>query len=88
MRADSHAHLQRSRVDITLGIHEFDRAKENAYIGLAQELMVNRLIIKVRVKRTSSGFITYTDMQHHVISADLLARKWVIGLDKANSNLK
>ena len=38
---------------------------------------------KVRVKRTRSGFATYIDKQHHGISADLLAIKWGIGLDKA-----
>ena len=43
-------------------------------IGLDQELMVDRLISKVRVKRTRSGFATYTDKRHHGISADLLAK--------------
>ena len=64
------------------GIHEFDRAMENISIGLAQDLMVGRLIIKVRVKRTRSEFATYTDKQQHGISADILARKWGIGIDK------
>ena len=50
--------------------------------------MVDILISKVRVKRTRSGFVTYTDKQHHGISTDLLARKWGIVLDKAKLTLK
>ena len=56
---------------------------ENVSIGMDQDLMVNRLISKVRVKITRSGFATYTDKQHYGISADLLAKKWGIGIDKA-----
>ena len=66
-----------------LGIHEFDRAMEFVFIGLAHDLMVNRLISKIRVKIPRSGFATYTDKQHHKISADLLVIKWRVGIDKA-----
>ena len=38
---------------------------------------------EVRVSRKRGGFATYTDKRHHGISADLLARKWGIGIDKA-----
>ena len=69
-------------------IHEFDRAMSNVSIGLDHNLMAEILIIKVRVKRTRSGFATYTDKQHHGISADILAIKWGIGLDKANMTLQ
>ena len=58
-----------------LGIHEFDRAMSNVSIGLAQDLMVDILISKDRVKRTIIGFTTYTDKRHHGISANILARK-------------
>ena len=60
----------------------------NVSIGLAHDLMVDRLISKVRVKRSRSGFATYTDKPHYGISANLLSRKWVIGLDKLNRNLQ
>ena len=66
------------------GIHYFDRAIENFYIGLAQELMADRLVSKVRVKRKIIGFVTYIYKQHHGISADILERKWEIGSDKEN----
>ena len=61
---------------------------ENVYIGSDQDLMVDRLIRKVRVKRTISGFTTYKYKRHHGISTDLMARKWGIGLDKAKHNLQ
>ena len=51
-------------------------------------MMVEILIIKVRVKRTRSGFATYTDKRHPGISDDLLARKWGIVLDKVNRTLQ
>ena len=57
-------------------------------IRLAQESMVDILKIKVRFKRTRSGFTTYTDKRHHGISADVLAIKWGIGLDKAKRTLQ
>ena len=61
---------------------------ENVSIGLAQDFTVEILISKVRVKRRISGFVTYTDKQHHGISTDILVRKWGIGLYKSNWNLQ
>ena len=61
---------------------------ENVSIGLAQDLMVDRLISKARVKRKRSGFVTYTNKQHHGISTDILTRKWGVGLDKENRTLQ
>ena len=60
----------------------------NVSIGLTQDLVVDRLIIKISVKITRSGFATYTDKRHHRISADLLESKWGIGIYKANSTLQ
>ena len=60
----------------------------NVSIGLAQDLMVERLISKVKFKITRNGFATYIDNRHNGISVDLLARKWVIGLDLANRTLQ
>ena len=48
----------------------------------------DRLIIKVRVKRKITGLSTYTSKQHHGISADILARKRGIGLDKEKRTLQ
>ena len=50
--------------------------------------MVYRLIRNVRVKRTRSLFANYKDKRQHGISADLLAIKWRIGLDKAKRTLQ
>ena len=71
-----------------LWIHEFDRAMSNVSNGMAQDLVVDRWISNFRVKRTRSRFAINTDKQHHGISADLLARKWGIGIYKANNNLQ
>ena len=56
-------------------------------MGMTQYLMVDGLILKVRVKITRSGFPNYTDKRHYGISADVLARKWGIGIDKAKRTL-
>ena len=61
---------------------------ENVSIGIDQDLMMDRLINKARVKRTRSGFTAYTDKRHHGISADILARKWGIGINKAKQTLQ
>ena len=60
----------------------------NVSIGLAQGLMVERLISKIRIKITRSGFATYTDKQHHGISADILTRKWGIVIDEAKQTIQ
>ena len=50
--------------------------------------MVERLIIKVRINKTISGFATYTYKQHHGIRADILARKLGIVIYNTNSTLQ
>ena len=57
-------------------------------IGMAQYLMVDILISKVSVNRTRSGLATYTYKRHRGISADILARKWGIVIDKAKRTLQ
>ena len=46
------------------------------------------MIIKVRVKRTRSGFATHTDNQNHGVRYDIFARKWGNRIDKAKRNLQ
>ena len=62
--------------------------QRNFSIGLAQDLMVDILIRNARVRIKRSGYATYTDTRHHGISADMLARKWGIGLDKEKRTLQ
>ena len=50
--------------------------------------MGDMLISKIRVKRRRGGFATCTYKRHHGMSADLLAIKWGIGLDKEKRNLQ
>ena len=61
---------------------------KNVYIGLTQGFMVDRLISNVRAMRTRSVYAAYTDNKHDGIIDDLLARKWGIGIDKANNTLE
>ena len=61
---------------------------EYVSIILSQELTVDILISKVKVKRTRSGFANYTYKRHHGISTDILARKWGIGIDKEKRTLQ
>ena len=71
-----------------MALHEFDRAIVNVSLGLAQDLMVDRLISNIKKKRTRLGYATITNDRHHGISAELLAKKWGIGLEKAKATLK
>ena len=61
---------------------------EKNFIGLDQDLMVDRLISNVRVKRSRGVLPTYTYKGYHGISTDISARKWVIGLDKSKWTLQ
>ena len=70
------------------GVHKFDIEMENVSIGIAQELMVDILIRNVRVVITRSGYSIYTYKQYCGISADTLARKWVIRIDKVKRTLQ
>ena len=66
---------------MTAVIHDFDISMANVSIGMDQDLMVDILISKVRVKITRSGFETYKDKRYHGIRAYLLEIKWGIGLE-------
>ena len=61
---------------------------DNFSIGMSQDFMVDRLIIKVMVKRTRRGLATYTYKRRHGTSTDILAIKWGFGLDKAKHTLQ
>ena len=69
-------------------MHNFDRAMVNLSIRLAQDSMVYRLIGNIRVSMTEKGYAKITNERHHLITPELLARKWGIGLEKAKETLK
>ena len=46
-------------------IHEFNRVMVNVSIGLAQDIMVGRLIGNIRVSMTKKGYATITNERHH-----------------------
>ena len=49
--------------------------------------MVDRFISNVKVAKTRIGYATITNDRHHGVSAELLAQKWGIGLEKAKATL-
>ena len=44
--------------------HEFDRAMVNVSIGLAHNIMVDRLIGNIKVSMTKKGYATITNERH------------------------
>ena len=71
-----------------MAIHEFDRAMANVSIGLYQDLMVDRLIGNIRVSMNKKVYEKITDERHHLVTPELLSRKWGIGLENAKEMLK
>ena len=71
-----------------MDINDSDRAMVNVSIGLAHYLMVDRLIGNIRVSITKKGYATITNERHNLVTPELLARKWGIGLEKAKETSK
>ena len=71
-----------------MAIHEFDRAMANVSIRLYQDLMVDRLIGNIRVSMNKKVYEKITDERQHLVTPELLSRKWGIGLENAKEMLK
>ena len=69
-------------------LYDLDIEMENVSIRLDQDLMMEILFRNVRFRRIRSGYTIYIDKQHHGIRADILARKWGIGLDKTKRTVQ
>ena len=67
------------------GIHEFDRVISNVSIGLSQYLVVDIFVSNFRVRRTRIRCATYTDKEHHGISAGMLTNKWWLGYTRQSA---
>ena len=65
-----------------IAIHDFNTDMVNISIRLAQDLMVDRLIGNIRVSMTKKGYVKITNERHHLITTELLSRRWGIGLEK------
>ena len=59
-----------------MAIHEFDRAMVNVSIGFAWYIMVNSIIGNIHVYMTEKGYATITNERQHLVTPELLARKW------------
>ena len=63
-----------------MAIHDFARAMVNVSVGLSQDFMVGKLIRNSRVYMTKKGYSTITNERQQLVTLELLARKWGIGL--------
>ena len=63
-------------------IHDIYRAMVNVSTGLAQDIIVDRLIQNIQVSMTKKGYAKITNERHHLVTPKLLARKWGMGLEK------
>ena len=45
--------------------------------------MVDRILVKIRVSMTKKIYATIKNKRHHLVTSELLARKWGICLEKA-----
>ena len=63
-----------------MDIHDFDRDMVNVSVGLSQDFMVGKLIRNSRVYMTKKGYSTITNERQQLVTLELLARKWGIGL--------
>ena len=61
-------------------IHDFDRAVVNFSIVLSQDFMVDSLIGNIRASMAKKVYATITNERHHLVTPELLARKWGEGL--------
>ena len=71
-----------------MAIHDFDRVMANFSIGLAQYLMVDRLIGNIRGSMIKKVYAINTNEIHHSVTLELLKRNWGIGLEEAKYTLK
>ena len=71
-----------------MAIHEFDRAMVNLSIGLYQDIIMYRLVGKIRVFSTNKGYATVKNGRHHLVTTELFVSKWGIGLEKSKETLK
>ena len=71
-----------------MAIHDCDRVIVNVSIGLAQDIMVEKLIGNIRVSITKKGYAIITNERHHLVTPELLDRKWGICTEKAKEKLK
>ena len=55
----------------------------NVSIRLAQDIMVENLIGNIRVSMTKKKYAPISNERHHLVTPELLVRKWGIGLEKA-----
>ena len=69
-------------------IHDFNRAMVNVSIGLAQDIMVEKLIWNIKVSIIKKVYATIKNERHHLVTPKILTGKWGIGLKKTKDMLR
>ena len=69
-------------------IHEYDWAMASISLGLHQDILAKQIVSNVKVRKVNDQYSTITKDRHHGISAELISRKWGIGIEKACQTLK
>ena len=75
-------------IQYDMAIHDLDIEIANVSIGLSQDLMVDRLIGNIRIFMTKKCYVRIANESHHLVTPELMARKWVIALEKTEYTLK
>ena len=65
-----------------MAIHDFDRAMANVSIGFAHDIMAEIIIWNIRVSMTKKGYAKITNERNHLVTPELLEKKWGIELEK------
>ena len=85
------------QVQDDIGINEYDKTMAEISTSLVPELMAEYMVSSIQTQNIRKRkcnelerdeYATITDNQHHGVSAELLAWKWGIGLNKAKATLK
>ena len=75
-------------IQYNMAIHDINRDIFNVSISLSHYFMVERLIGNVKVSITKKVYEKITNERHHLVTPELLARKWGIVLEKLTEMLK
>ena len=70
-----------THIQYDISIHDFNIAMVNVSVGLAHDIIVDRLISNMRVYMTKKGYVIITNERHNSLTPKLFARKWGISLE-------
>ena len=71
-------------IQYNMAIHDLDIDILNVSIWLAKYLIMDRPIGNIRVSMTKKGYVKIKNESHHLVTPQLLDKKWGIRLEKKN----